>query len=952
MREKHIQAEEALRESEERHRLVLDSAPDPIVTYDPQGRTTYVNLAFTEMFGWSLDELLGQRLDFVPDEKKAELQETIHLFLTKGKVPAFETKRLTKSGQILDVLVSGAIHRDRDENLTGSFVIIRDIGERKRADEALRESERKYRELVESANSIILEWDTAGRVTYLNRFGQEFFGFTEDEIIGKNIMGTIVPETETSGRDLQAMIADMRLYPDRYEKNENENIKKNGERVWVSWGNKAMLDADDKLIGALSIGNDVTARHRAEEELRQQNEYLAALHETTLGLLSRLDLADLLEALITRAAQLLGTEHGFVYLVEPDISSPGERVIDRKVGIGVFNQLIGTRLKPGEGLAGKVWQTGQPLVVNDYDNWSGRSAIFDYNVIRVVTGIPLTHNTDTTGSGSEVVGVLGIAYGHQSKRTFGDKEVELLSRFGQLASMALDNARLYSAAQQAREIAETASRTKSVFLANMSHELRTPLNAIIGYSEMLAEEAEDLEQTDFIPDLQKIQGAGQHLLTVINDILDLSKIEAGKMELYLEPFSILDMIRDVIDTIQPLVEKNANILTVDCAQDIGSMRADLTKVRQALFNLLSNATKFTKKGSIALHAARETIDNVDWVTFSVRDTGTGITPEQMRSLFEVFTQAETSTARKYGGTGLGLAITKHFCQMMGGDIIAESEFGVGSTFIIRLPSYVIAPKTLSGAGTEAQFEAVRAGTGSVLVIDDDPDIHALITHYLTKEGFQVVTASSGDEGLRLAKELQPDAITLDVLMPEMDGWAVLTRLKADPDISDIPVIMLSIIEDEDMGYMLGAVDHMTKPIDRNRLVTILKKYRSSNLPAQVLVVEDNAETRDMMRRTLEKEGWAVTEARNGRIALERVNENQPALILLDLMMPEMNGFEFIAELRQRDSWRLIPIVVLTAKDLTKEDRQQLNGSVVKVLQKGNHSREALLEQVYNLLINT
>ncbi len=497
---------------------------------------------------------------------------------------------------------------------------------------------------------------------------------------------------------------------------------------------------------------------------------------------------------------------------------------------------------------------------------------------------------------------------------------------------------------------ERASKAKSDFLASMSHELRTPLNAIIGYSEMLQEEAEDLGFADFIPDLQKILAAGQHLLALINDILDLSKIEAGKMDLFLETFDIVPMVQDVGTTIMPLVEKNANTLAVHCPDNLGTMRADLTKVRQALFNLLSNACKFTTRGTITLAVSREMVDGATWMTFRVSDTGIGMTPEQMGKLFQAFSQAEASTTRQYGGTGLGLAITRHFCQMMGGDVTVESAVGQGSTFTIRLPAEVTDPKAIPALRTEAfPASALPDGAPTVLVIDDDPTVHDLMQRFLSKEGVRVVTAAGGEEGLRLATTLRPTAITLDMLMPGMDGWAVLTALKADPDLADIPVIMLTIVDDKTMGYTLGASDYLTKPIDWDRLTAVLRKYRCAHPPCPVLIVEDEVAMREMLRRMLAREGWAVTEAVNGREALERVTENRPELILLDLMMPEMDGFAFLEALRRQEAWREIRVVVITAKDLTPDDRQRLNGYVERILQKGTYSQEELLHEVRDLV---
>ena len=510
------------------------------------------------------------------------------------------------------------------------------------------------------------------------------------------------------------------------------------------------------------------------------------------------------------------------------------------------------------------------------------------------------------------------------------------------------------AAEEARTKAEEASRTKSEFLANMSHELRTPLNAIIGYSEMLEENAEDTGQEDVVPDIRKIQGAGKHLLHLINDVLDLSKIEAGRMELHLETFAIIPLIKDVVSTIQPLAEENTNTLTVVCPNDIGAMHTDKTKVRQILFNLLSNANKFTSQGQITLRIEKVRAGNKDsWIHFKVFDTGIGMTPEQLSRIFKAFTQADSSTTRKYGGTGLGLSITEQFVNMMGGRVTVESEYGRGTMFAIELPQSVGTKRVPPVPNTEripSQLPPVRQNyTGTVLVIDDDLNAREILQRSLGNAGYRVICADSGLQGLRLAEELQPDAITLDVMMPEMDGWAVLTALKENPAVADIPVILLTIVDDENLGYTLGAADYLTKPIDRDRLLAILRKYQSNSSNRSVLVVDDDDRSREMMCRLLKQEGWLTRESGNGRQALETLQMQLPKLILLDLMMPEMDGFDFIQELRQRPAWRSIPVIVVTAKDLTATERQQLGDAVQSFHQKSSFDHQDLLAEIHEFV---
>src|ERR1700722_3739002 len=488
---------------------------------------------------------------------------------------------------------------------------------------------------------------------------------------------------------------------------------------------------------------------------------------------------------------------------------------------------------------------------------------------------------------------------------------------------------------EARDAADQANRTKSSFLANTSHELRTPLNAIIGYSEILQEDVADLGQQSLVADLKKIESAGRHLLGLINDILDLSKIEAGKMDIYLEDVEIVPLLEEVRAIIVPMAKKNGNAVEFRMAENLGTMRTDRTKLKQSLLNILSNASKFTQDGELTL-VAESLATEQPMVRFAISDTGIGMTEGQLGRLVQAFNPADASTPKKYGGTGLGLAITRNFCQLLGGNVTVTSKPGEGSTFTIVLPDSPVAPAPAKA--TDAPPLSVEVDSApTVLVVDDDPTARELLSANLKGAGYRLLQASSGDEALSLARSTRPDAITLDVMMPKPDGWDVLSALKADADLRDIPVVIVTMLSDRGIGLSLGAVEVLTKPVERAQLTALIHNLVRREGP--VLVVEDDAGAREMIRQTIEKMSLPVAEADNGIQALGWLDKHpMPAVILLDLMMPEMDGFEVLDALAAHAQWREIPVIVITAKQLTAAERERLLGQARKVIEKGGASR--------------
>ena len=488
---------------------------------------------------------------------------------------------------------------------------------------------------------------------------------------------------------------------------------------------------------------------------------------------------------------------------------------------------------------------------------------------------------------------------------------------------------------RAEEAALEASRAKSTFLANMSHELRTPLNAIIGYSELLLEEA----PVDLRSDLAKVHGAARHLLELISNVLDLSKIEAGRMDVFTEALAIDVIVAPVRGAIEPLATAGETDLHIEIDPELPVLQTDVVKVRQILMNLLSNAAKFAKGGQIGLRVAEE---EEDCIRFEVWDDGIGMSAEQVQRAFRSFTQADDSTTRRYGGTGLGLTISLEFARMLGGDLTVASTVGEGTTFTLRLPLHDVE------ATIPPTIRRGERAAGLALVIDDDRRVRELVGRSLAANGYDVATASDGAAGLQAVRELEPDVVLLDVMMPQLDGWSVLGAMKSDPDLARVPVILHTMVDERARGISLGASEYLVKPVDRSVLLDTVRSLCDDRDRA-VLVVEDDAATREIVRRTVEGEGWRVAVAEDGQQALDVLAKEVPSLVLLDLMMPNVDGFEVLTTRQADDRLVDVPVVVLTAMTLGDDDLARLRGQVESLLLKGSLGSDALLDEVLHVV---
>ncbi len=898
-------------------RTLINNLPDAIYAKDASCRKTMANPADVHNMGLQSEtDVLGKNdFELFPKDVAEGFFADDQSVIQSGKaVLNREEYFIDEDGKKHWLMTSKLPLKDEGGKIVGLIGIGRDITERKNVEEALRHEKAFMDALMDSVPDSIYFKDRQCRLTKINRKMMNDLKFEDmNQVIGKTEVDLF--GEEFGRKTLESELHLMAIGKPIVGLTESRQLA-DGSTCWTSTTKVPMRDDNGQIVGLVGITREINEFMKVQEEREHERHLLRTL------------INNLPDAIYAKDASCRKT------IANPaDVHNMGlqsEAEVLGKDDFELFPQEVAEKFYADDQV---VLQSGIPVLNREeyFVDGEGRKHWL------VTSKLPLT---DQHG---KVAGLIGIGR-DITERKQAEEQVRL-----QLSVIAEQNLEL----EKARDAAMEANKTKSAFLASMSHELRTPLNAIIGYSEMIAEEMSDDGETRYHGDLDRIHMAGKNLLELINEVLDLSKIEAGKMELYVEEFQLNSLIDEVVSTVQPLTEKNENSLLVNIAKDIPTVRLDHTKVRQILFNLISNASKFTQEGTITLSAA--TIPPADHtgtkIVLKVSDTGIGLTEEQKLKLFKEFSQADSSTTRKYGGTGLGLAITKHFTEMMHGTIEIESAPNQGTTFTVTLPQSIedTGEKKAPAIAPAEKAPAPLPTNTAVLVVDDDQGVRDLLFRYLSKEGYLVECVASGDEGIKRAKEILPMAIILDVMMPRKDGWAVLQDIKNDPTLKSIPVVMYTMLDEKNFGLAIGASEYLIKPVNKEKILQVLEKYKQRAPSEYILIVDDNPDLRTMASRAIQKAGWEVRTADNGKSALALLEIILPSIIFLDIMMPVMDGFEFLSIFQNREEWKHIPVVVITSKDLMAEERQQLNGIVKKVIQKGDFTPEKLLKQISFLI---
>ncbi len=763
-----------------------------------------------------------------------------------------------------------------------------------------RETESRLQNFLDTAHDLIQSTDRDGRFVYVNRAWKDVLGYSDADLERLTLYDIVHEPFRTEVRtSLEEVFSGGSL-----ERVLVEYVAKDGRIIDLS-GSATGSGKDGQVMTTQGILRDVTEQRRAERELAASRANLAALVENTGDAIWSIDR---MERLITfNSAFSLAVEASSGR--EPERGQRPHEVFD-DASVPFYRHLY-ERVLLGERFS-ELQETEVGGHVRHFEIYCN----------------PIQEDRGVTGA---------VMFG---------KDVTA-------------RVRAEEALRIAKEEAEGANQAKSQFLANMSHELRTPLNSVIGFANILIKNKKghlDGQETGF---LKRILANGRHLLSLINDILDLSKIEAGRMELEIEDLELEPLIKETLAQLEGQLKDRPVALVADVPSEAASMETDRNKLKQVIINLVGNALKFTHEGSVTVRVELGP-DGRTPARIVVQDTGIGIPRDRLARIFEAFQQAESGTARKYGGTGLGLTISRSICQMLGYDLDVESEVDKGSSFIIRLahrprelreveqPPEAREAAEGGVAAEEGAEEESHDSRGSmrdfkVLVVDDEHDSRVLLTHYLEDFGCQVLTTDDARHGIAMARHERPDLITLDLQMPGMDGWEALRSLKEDPELRKIPVVVVSIVAKEGRSRLLGAVDLLTKPVEREDLLRVLWRNLVRQRVGRVLVVEDDADARAVLVRHLEDLGLEVRAAANGKEALRAVEREAPDAIILDLLLPEMDGMSFLRKLRENPYYSGLPVIVVTAKDLSPEEEEELVEKASGIITKGDGMEERLRE---------
>jgi PAS domain S-box-containing protein len=787
------------------------------------------------------------------------------------------------------------------------------------------EESRKFRLGLERSADAVFMTDVTGTIVYANPSFEKIYGFSLNEVIGSTpriLKSGVIPQ-EQYKRFWETLLNKGTV------SGEIVNRRKDGKLIPVEGTNSPILDENGNILGFLAIHSDITQRKESEEALKRRTEYLAASAEIGRLVTSTLDLESIFVRSVNLVVERFGFYHASIFIID---ESGTYAVLQEATGA------TGKKLKEkrhtlavgSNSTVGKAAKTGEVVVINNtlVDPLHKPNPLLPET--RAESAIPLRVSNRT-------IGILDI----QSTEidAFTEDDIAILQLLADQIAVGIDNARSYNIAQQAVEEMREVDRLKSQFLANMSHELRTPLNSIIGFARVILKGIDgpttELQQQD----LTAIFNSGQHLLGLINDILDLSRIEAGKMELTFDEVNISDLISSVMSTAVGLVKDKPIKLKADFDPDLPLIRADAMRIRQILINFLSNAAKFTDKGDIVVKAAVEKTDKGQpTVRVSVIDSGPGISEEDQTKLFQPFSQVDASLTRKVGGSGLGLSICHHLIQMHNGSIGLESAPGKGSTFYFTVP-----------AVTKLKLEG-QDNNRVILAIDDDPQIISLYERYLQPKGFRVIGLSDPAKAKERVKQLKPFAITLDIMMPGYDGWHVLTDLKSSPETRDIPVVVCSIVEDEEKGFSLGAADYLVKPILEEDLLASLDRLNGDGSIREVLVIDDDPNDLRLLGKMLTEQGkYKAILAEGGLAGWNSIKSKLPHAVVLDLFMPEIDGFTILEKLRKDDKLRNLPVIVITGADLTSEQQKQLDDLGQRLLQKSSLRERELISTIESAL---